>query len=267
MTGQSDASQEARALEGAVAQTASFGRRFGSTLAVGWLGVAALPLIVVPIIEMRMAAGAALPLSLPAMAALSLIQPALLVAVGAALGAAFAPRLGYASHVAGVNVRRPLLRELPLAVASGLGIGVAIVLVDRLVFGTGYAGAPLRGIAVDLVSGMLYGGLAEEVMMRWGLMSLLARIGARLLDRSLGAPSPRVTLASIVVVTLIFAAGHLPAAATMGPLGVAAIARVLLLNSVAGLLFGWLFWRRSLEAAMVAHASVHVAFAAARLLG
>jgi len=103
--------------------------------------------------------------------------------------------------------------------------------------------------------------------MRWGLMSLLARIGARLLDRSLGAPSPRVTLASIVVVTLIFAAGHLPAAATMGPLGVAAIARVLLLNSVAGLLFGWLFWRRSLEAAMVAHASVHVAFAAARLLG
>lgn len=244
----------------------SFGRRFWTPLAAGWLGVASLPLIVVPILHARMAAGPAPALSLPAMAALSLIQPALLVAVGAALGAVFAPRLGFASHLAGVNVRASLLRELPLAIASGLVMGAAIVAVDRLVFGTGYAGAPRRGIAVDLLAGVLYGGLAEEVTMRWGLLSLLARIGARLFDRSLDVPSPPVTIASIVVVTLIFAAGHLPAAAAMGPLGVAAIARVLLLNSVAGLLFGWLFWRRSLEAAMFAHASVHVVFAAARLL-
>jgi len=247
-------------------QTPSFGRRFWPPLAAGWLGVAALPLIVVPILQARMATGPAPALSLPAMVALSLIQPALLVAVGAVLGATFAPRLGFASHLAGLNVRGSLPRELPLAIASGLVMGAAIMAVDRLVFGSVYTGAPPRGIAVDLISGVLYGGLAEEVMMRWGLMSLLARIGARLFDRSLDAPSTRVTIASIIVVSLIFAAGHLPAAATMGPLGVAAVARVLLLNCGAGFLFGWLFWRRSLEAAMFAHASVHVAFAAARLV-
>lgn len=266
MTRQSDAAQGGGAPMSAPYLEPSFGRRFWPPLAAGWLGVAALPLIVVPILQARMAAGPGPALSLPAMVALSLIQPALLVGVGAALGAAFAPRLGFASHLAGVNVRGSLLRELPLAIASGLLMGGAIVAVDRLVFGTGYAGAPPRGIAVDLIAGALYGGLAEEVMMRWGLMSLLARMGARLFDRSLDAPSPRVTIASIVIVTLIFAAGHLPAAATMGPLGVGATVRVLLLNSVAGLLFGWLFWRRSLEAAMFAHASVHMAFAAARLL-
>ena len=266
MTGQSDAVDGGGARTTVPSQAPSFGRRFWPPLAAGWLGVAALPLIVVPILHARMATGPAAALSLPAMVALSLIQPALLVAVGAALGAAFAPRLRFASHLAGLNVRGPLSRELPLAIASGLVMGAAIVAVDRLAFGTAYAGAPPRGIAVDLISGLLYGGLAEEVMMRWGLMSMLARIGARLFDRTLDAPSTRVTVASIVVVTLIFAAGHLPAAATMGPLGVAAVARVLVLNSGAGLLFGWLFWRRSLEAAMVAHASVHVVFAATRLL-
>ncbi len=266
MTRQSDAAQGGGARMGAPYLETSFRPRFWPPLAAGWLGVAALPLIVVPILQARRAARPGPALSLPAMVALSLILPALLVGVGAALGAAFAPRLGFASHLAGVNVRGSLLRELPLAIASGLLMGGAIVAVDRLVFGTGYAGAPPRGIAVDLIAGALYGGLAEEVMMRWGLMSLLARMGARLFACSLDAPSPRVTIASIVMVTLIFAAGHLPAAATMGPLGVGATVRVLLLNSVAGLRFGWLFRRRSLEAGMFAPASVHMAFAAARLL-
>jgi hypothetical protein len=266
MTRQSDAAKGSGAPMIAPSLAPAFGRRFWPPLAAGWLGLAALPLIIAPILQARMASGQAPALSLPAMVALSLIQPALLVAVGAALGAAFAPRLGFASHLAALHVRGSLLRELPLAIGSGLLMGSTIVAVDRVVFGTGYAGAPPRGIAVDLIAGTLYGGLAEEVMMRWGLMSLLARMGARLFDRSLDAPSPRVTIASIVIVTLIFAASHLPAAATMGPLGVAAIVRVLLLNSVAGLLFGWLFWRRSLEAAMLAHASVHIAFAAARLV-
>jgi hypothetical protein len=266
MTGQTEAAQRGGAPVAVPSPAPPFGRRFWPPLAVGWLGVAALPLIVVPILQARIAAGAAPAWPLPAMVALSLIQPALLVAVGAALGAASAPRLGFASHLAGVNVRGSLLRELPLAIASGGVTGGAIVAVDRLVFGTGYAGAPAGGIAVNLISGVLYGGLAEEVMLRWGLLSLLARIGARLFDRGADAPSPRVTIASIVVVALIFAAGHLPAAATLGPLDGAAFARVLLLNCAAGLLFGGLFWRRSLEAAMFAHASVHVAFAAARLL-
>jgi hypothetical protein len=266
MMDEPDPRRGARATRVEVRPYSTFGRRFWPLLAAGWLGVAAVALILVPIIEARIAAGPAPALSLSAMVALSLIQPALLVAVGAALGAALAPRLGFASHLAGLNVRGPLRSELPFAIGSGLAAGIAIAVADHFAFATDYSGAAPGSIVGDLVFGALYGGLAEEVMMRWGLMSLVARIGARLFDRSLDAPSPRVAIASIVVVTLIFAAGHLPAAAAIGPLGVAAVTRVLLLNSVAGVLFGWLFWRRSLEAAMVAHAGVHVAFALARLV-
>jgi membrane protease YdiL (CAAX protease family) len=35
----------------------------------------------------------------------------------------------------------------------------------------------------------------------------------------------------------------------------ALIARALILNGIPGIAFGWLYWRRGLEAAMVAHFS------------
>src|SRR5689334_19174320 len=115
MIGRSDPAEPGGARGGGSPGAPSFGRRFWPTLAIGWLGVAALPLVFVPIIEARMAAGPPPHLSLPAAVALSLVQPALLVAVGAALGAAFAPRLGFTSHLAGLNVSASLRREVPLA--------------------------------------------------------------------------------------------------------------------------------------------------------
>jgi membrane protease YdiL (CAAX protease family) len=43
------------------------------------------------------------------------------------------------------------------------------------------------------------------------------------------------------------------------------VARTVLLNAVVGVLFGWLYWRRSLEAAMVAHAAFHLPLVALSL--
>jgi hypothetical protein len=45
------------------------------------------------------------------------------------------------------------------------------------------------------------------------------------------------------------------------PLDAAILARTLILNGLAGLLFGWLFARRDLLAAILAHASAHLGFA------
>jgi hypothetical protein len=65
----------------------------------------------------------------------------------------------------------------------------------------------------------------------------------------------------------VFAAGHLPAAGAIAPLTADVVLRILLLNAVAGFVFGWLYWKASLEAAMLAHATVHVVFAIAQYLG
>jgi membrane protease YdiL (CAAX protease family) len=68
-----------------------------------------------------------------------------------------------------------------------------------------------------------------------------------------------------VVAALVFAAGHLPALAAMVEPTPALVARTLALNAIAGLVYGWLFLTRGLEAAMLAHGATHVGFALARL--
>jgi hypothetical protein len=52
--------------------------------------------------------------------------------------------------------------------------------------------------------------------------------------------------------------GHLPATAAVAPLTPLLVARALVLNGVAGIAFGYLYWRHGLEAAMVGHMSAHV---------
>ena len=71
---------------------------------------------------------------------------------------------------------------------------------------------------------------------------------------------------SIIVAAFVFGAGHLPAAATVAPLDAALVTRILLLNGLAGIVYGTLFWQRSLESAMAAHMATHVAFAVARVM-
>ena len=64
-------------------------------------------------------------------------------------------------------------------------------------------------------------------------------------------------------IALVFGAGHLPMAAKLVPLTAGVVARVVAYNALAGLVFGWLYWKRGLEHAMLAHFSadlvLHVA--------
>ncbi|MCP2936766.1 CPBP family glutamic-type intramembrane protease, partial [Salmonella enterica subsp. enterica serovar Typhimurium] len=64
---------------------------------------------------------------------------------------------------------------------------------------------------------------------------------------------------AIAVAALIFAVAHLPilylAAGELPPSLVGAIVAG---NAFPGMVFGWLFWRHGLEAAMMAHAGAHL---------
>lgn len=99
-------------------------------------------------------------------------------------------------------------------------------------------------------------GVNEEVMLRLGLMTILAWIGVKLAGDS--QLSPAVGWTANVVTALAFGALHLPLAAAMGDLTASVVVRTLMLNVIAGLVFGWLYWRRGLLAAVVAHVSVDI---------
>jgi membrane protease YdiL (CAAX protease family) len=63
---------------------------------------------------------------------------------------------------------------------------------------------------------------------------------------------------AIALTALLFGALHLPIMAQLTPLTSIVVTRVLLLNGFPGVLFGWLYWRKGLEAAMVAHFSADI---------
>jgi membrane protease YdiL (CAAX protease family) len=74
-----------------------------------------------------------------------------------------------------------------------------------------------------------------------------------------GAVSPGLVWLAIAASALLFGAGHLPLASFLiGSLNAPVVLFVVGLNAAFGLLFGWLFWRRGLESAMVAHAVTHL---------
>jgi hypothetical protein len=101
-----------------------------------------------------------------------------------------------------------------------------------------------------------YGAIDEELLLRLGLLSLVALVLLRL-SRLFGAThdvlQPGTFWAANVFAAIVFGVGHLSATVALAPLTTIVIARALVLNGVAGIAFGWLYWQCGLEAAMLAH--------------
>ena len=95
-----------------------------------------------------------------------------------------------------------------------------------------------------------YGGIVEEILLRVFVMGGVAWLLVRATG---GIPRPWVMVGAIVIAALLFGVGHLPLAAQMGPLTVPIVTKIIAYNALAGLAFGWLYWKRGLEHAMLAH--------------
>lgn len=253
-------------------RTASANRIWRPYLALfsaGFVGILSLLLILPSMMDARPLPPRMAELPRSSVAVLSLINPTLLLGVAVAVGLALAPRLGLRSHIAekaglGIPLWPRLKSEAPLALMLGIAASGTVVLLDLLL--QPYLGAASQQLEQawswrQLVAGLLYGGITEELLSRWGFMSFVAWAGWKMLQRSHGTPTPGVMWGAIVVSSLVFGAGHLPIAATMLTLTPVLVARIVLLNAIGGAVFGWLYWRRSLEAAMLAHAAGHGVFA------
>lgn len=95
-------------------------------------------------------------------------------------------------------------------------------------------------------------GVTEEIVFRLGLLTLLAALGGLVWRDENGVPKAGVFWTANFLSALAFAVAHLfggmPYAAVP-----AIIARIIVQNTLLGMVFGWLFWRCSLESAMLAH--------------
>jgi hypothetical protein len=195
----------------------------------------------------------------------TVVQTLATVAIAAAAGTVLAPRVGlgapfFEALVAGEPLwpalRPQLLPALGLSVAGAL-LFLAVYygfFVRRLDPGSVHAIDELRN-RIGIWGRVLYGGVVEEVLMRWGLMTVLVWLGALLV----GQPSAGVMWAAILLSGVLFGLGHAPGyiAAGCKPTPIF-FAGILFLNLWAGTIFAWLYWHYGLEAAMIGHALFHV---------
>jgi membrane protease YdiL (CAAX protease family) len=199
---------------------------------------------------------------LPVVLALSVLQTLLLSAVAAATGLWLGPRVGLGPGLLGawLSGDRTALREylhwLPLAAGLGVASSVLVLLLDAAVFAPRLADlvASARPANPPLWTGLLaslYGAIDEEILLRLGLMTLLVW----LLTRITRAEQPTTAHAwtANILTAIIFGLAHLPATAALVPLTALVVARAIVLNGLAGLVFGWLYWRRGILVAMTSH--------------
>ena len=103
-----------------------------------------------------------------------------------------------------------------------------------------------------------YGGIDEEVLLRLFLMTLLAWLGKFVSHTAEGRPTLVVLWIANILAAILFGLGHLPTTAMLIPLTPLVIARAIVLNGVAGLAFGYLYWKHGLESAMLSHFSADI---------
>lgn len=191
----------------------------------------------------------------------------ILVAIAVVMGTWLSPRVGLATPlIDSVLSRQPFGGRARSVVGIGIGLGViaavAAIAIDVVLFGPLLASAGMTPAvsAPPLWTGLLaalYGGLTEEIVVHYGVMSLFVWSLAK------AVRGPNAYWAAIGASAVILGLGHLPAIAALVPLTPLIVARAILLNGLPSVVFGWLYWRRGLEAAMLSHGAaaliLHVA--------
>lgn len=222
-----------------------------------------------------------LPIPLPVLLAIQIAQNAVMFAIVTALGLWLANKIGLGAPIIEAWLNKESISEkiksiLPISIILGVIAGVLIIVLDVYVF------QPLMikdlGEQINAISeniqppawqGFLasfYGGIAEEILLRLFFMSLLAWIGSFIVKPVDGKANTTVLWIANILAAIVFGLGHLPTAAAIFPvLTTLVVIRIILLNSVGGIIFGWLYQTRGIEAAMIAHFTtdivLHVIFA------
>jgi len=215
-----------------------------------------------------------LPISLPALITLQITQSAILFAIIIFAGMFFARRLGLGTPILDSVTRSESASDkvraiLPLSIGLGVIASLLIIGLEVLIFqpamlkelGDSANALNLQNAQPAAWKGFLasfYGGIAEEILLRLFVMSLFAWLGRFLSKTQEGKPTSTVFWMANILAAVVFGLGHLPATAMIIPLTPLVITRAILLNGIGGVIFGWLYWKRGLEAAMIAHFSTDV---------
>jgi membrane protease YdiL (CAAX protease family) len=149
---------------------------------------------------------------------------------------------------------------LGISIGMGLLAGILIVLLSFLF-------TPVAGtfqnveMSVPLWKGFLasfYGGIGEEILFRLFVMTVIVWIFFKIKKTAEGKPTNIGVWLAIIITAVLFGIGHLPITSSITAITPLVVARAIILNGIGAIIFGWLYWKKGLESAMIAHFSADI---------
>ena len=175
------------------------------------------------------------------------LQSALLFGILCWLSSLIVPR----TDLSPFKTESPVKRIVLPGVICGVVVGLIIHFFDATLF----QNSALSGLHPPFLIGFcasFFGGINEEVMLRLFFFTFVYFLFGKIF-RFTSQNRLGFLWTTNVIVALVFGLGHLPAAFSLAEPSSLEINRVLFLNGIPGIVFGWLYWSRGLWTAMAAH--------------
>jgi hypothetical protein len=236
----------------------------------GMTGVLSLLLIDLSVIMANLpgAGGTELPFHPLLIKLVSTIQPTILLSIAVFIGLQLGPLVGLSAPAAEALAKGDgFVAALKPQVVPGLiagFVGGVMILSSWLLFRpllppVFITRAEKLNTSMPSLTRLLYGGITEELLLRWGLLTLLVWVAWRLFQRGRGTPRTIYFVSAIVISSVLFGIGHLPLVVALGvDFTVPIVTFVVFANSLFGLIAGYLYWKKGLEAAIIAHMTAHI---------
>ena len=212
-----------------------------------------------------------LPIPLPLVIILQVLQNAILFAIVIFAGLFFAGRVGLGTPILdsvtrGEPVTDRVRAILPLSIILGVVSTLVVLGLEFFYFqpamlkelGETATALNLQTSQPAAWKGFLasfYGGIAEEILLRLFVMSFFVWLGRFISKNPEGKPTQVVFWIANILAAVLFGLGHLPATALLVPLTTLVILRAIVLNGLIGIACGWLYWKRGFETAVISHFS------------
>lgn len=155
----------------------------------------------------------------------------------------------------------PLKSILGISIGLGFLAGFLMIIGDYLLYYIAGTTLTLTTINIPVWIGFLgaiYGGVNEEILMRLLFMSFLIWIFFKIKKTDDEKPTHFSIWIAIIIAAIIFGLGHLTITSELTAITPAIIGRAILLNGIGGVIFGWLYWKRGLESAIISHFSADI---------
>jgi membrane protease YdiL (CAAX protease family) len=192
-----------------------------------------------------------------------LINPTILLLLAVLIGTLLFDKVGfYVPTISSIlKIEEPKIKfieQIKFGVLLGLLTGILTTLIG-LIFKNSIPQEFIdigNKIKITTIARFGYGGITEELLLRFGFMTLVVWLIFKI-KKNLNSST---YWTGIFIASILFAVGHFPVVfnAVQSPT-ISLLTYVLIGNSIAGLFFGWLYWKKGLEAAFIGHIFAHVA--------